>query len=608
VPLPDPAELDAAAADPAGGRPADDAFPPELHPLVARYALLGELGRGGMAVVYHARERAPDGGAAGVLEREVAIKVVSPRYSGDADAVRRFEREARTVAALDHPNIVRTLAIEALTEDAVAIVSRYVPGVTLRAALRGAGGPFAYARAAAVLRDLAAALAYAHARRIVHRDVKPENVFLEEPGGRALLADFGIARPLDVDSPLTVDGASMGTPTYMAPEQITGRAIDERTDVYALGLVGWEMLAGRRPWQGETLYAVLHRQQHDELPDLALLRPDIPAYLLAAVRGALAKDPAARWRDGAEFLGRLTPAPVALPALPDASDAAADTLHPADHTMRLDTGRLTPDATQAVALGGGRPEAAGARRRARRLGPARQAGRWVAVAAVLAALGVTGAVLARRGAAEARRAQDAATTGVTDRQLDSLLRAAAAAAPLPADAAAAGEAPPAAASPPAAVPPVAAPGRGTAAPVERPAPAAGRRRTSGGASVPAAEVRFAGAERDARCQSPASGDQRACLMAALERSDAGLTRDYQALIAALRQQAGGAREPNSVEALRAEQRAWIDARDRQCREVLAGREGPLWGAARAPCFAALSERRAGELRGRLTRLTEPPAP
>jgi serine/threonine protein kinase len=168
-----------------------------------------------------------------------------------------------------------------------------------------------------ILRDLAAALAYAHARRIVHRDVKPENAFLEAGTGRALLADFGIARPLDVDSALTADGSAFGTPAYMAPEQIAGRPVDERTDVYALGLVGWEMLAGRRPWQGETLYAVLHRQQHEELPDLALLRPDIPAYLLAAVQGALAKDPAGRWRDGAEFLRRLSPMPVTLPALAD---------------------------------------------------------------------------------------------------------------------------------------------------------------------------------------------------------------------------------------------------------------------------------------------------
>jgi uncharacterized protein YecT (DUF1311 family) len=643
-----------APAVPAAGPPAAAAAsatdPPELRPLAGRYTLLGELGRGGMAVVYRARE-------VGGAERDVAIKVVSRRYAGDDEAVRRFEREARTVAGLDHPNIVGTLAIEPLADDAVAIVTHYVPGVTLRGALREAGGPLDFSRVTAVLRDLAGALAYAHARRIVHRDVKPENVFLEAGTGRALLADFGIARPLDVDSPLTVDGAALGTPTYMAPEQITGRGVDERTDVYALGLVGWEMLAGRRPWQGETLYAVLHRQQHDELPDIALLRPDIPAYLLAAVRGALAKQPSGRWRDGAEFLARLTPAPVALPAVPDATEH--ETLR-ADQTMRV-----TPP--QGVAVGAGGRGATGAAteparwrdvppRRAPR--PPGRRGRWVtAAAAAVAALALAGAALARRQADDARRADDAAVTGVTDAQLDSLLRAAAAAAPLPGR----GDPRPAARRPLPTGPPVQAPaGSGRRAPAPPPRPTSdGARRGAGtawasrdgpapagaarpadvaaadppapegpvtdgppaaatptgptaagataagatAAGAPSVATRAAlGVADDARCASPASADQRACLMTALDRFDVPLTRDYQALIAVLRRRAGGAREPASVAALRAEQRAWLDARDRQCRTALAGREGPLWGAARAPCFAALSDRRAAELRARTARV------
>jgi serine/threonine-protein kinase len=122
-----------------GGEPPGD-LSPELRPLLARYEIFGELGRGGMAVVYHGRERRTDG----LPAREVAIKVVSHRYTGDADAARRFAREAQTVAGLEHPNIVRTLAIEALGDDAAAIVSRYVPGETLRAALRAAGGPVDY--------------------------------------------------------------------------------------------------------------------------------------------------------------------------------------------------------------------------------------------------------------------------------------------------------------------------------------------------------------------------------------------------------------------------------------------------------------------------------
>jgi uncharacterized protein YecT (DUF1311 family) len=576
------------------GEPPGD-LSPELRPLLARYEIFGELGRGGMAVVYHGRERRTDA----LPAREVAIKVVSHRYTGDADAARRFAREAQTVAGLEHPNIVRTLAIEALGDDAAAIVSRYVPGETLRAALRAAGGPVDYGRAVTILRDLAAALAYAHARRIVHRDVKPENAFLEAGTGRALLADFGIARPLDVDSALTADGSAFGTPAYMAPEQIAGRPVDERTDVYALGLVGWEMLAGRRPWQGETLYAVLHRQQHEELPDLALLRPDIPAYLLAALQGALAKDPAGRWRDGAEFLRRLSPMPVTLPALAD-PEGDDETLG-GGQTMRV-----TPAAgVDEWAAPADETDAGGVPRHRRRGLPAGAARRLAAAAAVVGALGVGGVLLARRQADAARRAQDAAVTGVSDAELDSLLREAAVRARAPSG--------PGVRSPPI---PVAAPPRRTsalpagaaAAPAAAPAAARAAQRAPRGVDVAAsgapgpiasAATGAGDVTGDARCRSAASADQRACLMAALDRADVGLTRDYQALIAELRRQAGGEREPAPVRALRAEQRAWIDARDRRCRDALSGREGALWGAARAPCFAALSERRAAELRARL---------
>ncbi|MDF1506306.1 serine/threonine-protein kinase, partial [Roseisolibacter sp. H3M3-2] len=293
-----------------------DQLPPAARRLTDRFEFLEELGRGGMAEVYLARPL--EGG------EPVAVKLVAAPYAADPEAAGRFAREARTVASLAHPNLVRNLGVvDAPDGRTVAIVSAYVRGRTLRAVLRERGA-LPFDEAAAVLRDVAAGLAHAHAARIVHRDVKPENVFLEDDSGRALLADFGIARPIDAETQLTMVGSSLGTPTYMAPEQVDGGAVDARADVYALGLVGWEMLSGRRPWAGESLYALLHKQKHEPLPDLGALRPDVPAFLLRAIEGALAKDPARRWRDAGELLDRLSPrpAPAAAPD-PDAwTDAA----------------------------------------------------------------------------------------------------------------------------------------------------------------------------------------------------------------------------------------------------------------------------------------------
>ncbi|HVE78379.1 MAG TPA: serine/threonine-protein kinase, partial [Gemmatimonadaceae bacterium] len=293
----------------------DDTTHPDLRLLAERYELEGELGRGGMAIVYLGRDR--------VTGRRVAIKVVGGRHPADSEVVRRFAREAYTVAALDHPNIVRTLAIEELGGHGIAIVSAYVEGDTLRSALRQTGR-FRVDRAVEVLRDVAAGLAHAHAHRIVHRDVKPENVFLDAVTGRALLGDFGIARPLDADAYLTDVGGAVGTPTYMSPEQVDGRQVDERSDVYSLGLVGWEMLTGQQPWQGGTIYAVLYKQKHEELPSIAELRPDTPAFLYHAIEGALAKDPARRWRNAAELLARLTRPPSrVVPAVAASAPAPA---------------------------------------------------------------------------------------------------------------------------------------------------------------------------------------------------------------------------------------------------------------------------------------------
>src|SRR3954465_2566589 len=191
----------------------DTDFPTDLRELENDYDLIRELGQGGTAAVYLARRR-----ATGAL---VAIKAIRARYLDDPDALHRFAREARTVADLDHPNIVRTEAIEQIGDRAVAIIMEYIEGGTVRDRLREYG-PFDAERAESVLRDVANALGYAHHRGIVHRDVKPENVFLDATRGRAVLSDFGIARKIDSDASLTLLGAALGTPQYMSPEQIDG--------------------------------------------------------------------------------------------------------------------------------------------------------------------------------------------------------------------------------------------------------------------------------------------------------------------------------------------------------------------------------------------------
>ena len=271
--------------------------PPELPrfgELDAEYEILRELGRGGTAVVYLARERE--------LGRKVAIKVIRSAYIEDEEAAARLVREARTVAGLQHPNIVMLYGTRRLRDHSLALIMQYVEGRTLKAEIRAAGS-MPVARVEHVLANLADALAYAHRRRIVHRDLKPENIYIDELG-RARLSDFGIARPWG-DSSLTLPGAAIGTPAYMSPEQIDGGHLDGRSDLYSLGLVGWEMLTGQRPWAGESLFGVIYKQKHEDLPPLAKLRPGIPGGLRRAIEGALAKEPDDRWPDAEAFLAAL---------------------------------------------------------------------------------------------------------------------------------------------------------------------------------------------------------------------------------------------------------------------------------------------------------------
>jgi serine/threonine protein kinase/alpha-tubulin suppressor-like RCC1 family protein len=268
----------------------------DVAELSNEYELLSELGRGGSAVVYRALDRA--------LGRDVAIKVVHPRAAAPGDdPVARLAREARTVAQLQHPNIVTVFAVRRLHSGGLALVMQLVPGSTLKQVIQRES-PLAPDRVERLMRDVAGALSYAHARGVVHRDVKPENIFIEEGTGRALLADFGIARSDEHDS-MTLTGTALGTPFYMSPEQVEGGTLDGRSDLYSLGLVAWEMLTGRRPWDGESLYNVIYKQKHEELPPIEALRAGVPLRLQYIVERMLQKRPAARWAGADGLLAQL---------------------------------------------------------------------------------------------------------------------------------------------------------------------------------------------------------------------------------------------------------------------------------------------------------------
>jgi len=271
----------------------------DVADLADDYEIIDVLGRGASAVVYRARDRA--------LDRLVAIKVVRPHaVASGSDALERLAREARTVARLSHPNIVTLYAVRRLpSAGGLALVMQLVPGGTLKD-LVAREGPLDPERAEAILRDVAGALAYANGRGIVHRDVKPENIFLDSESGRALLADFGIAWSGDQESRLTMTGAAIGTPTYMAPEQIDGAAPDARSDLYSLGLVAWEMLTGERPWGGESLFNVILKAEDRRPAPMDVLRPDvIPDRLQYIVERMLQKHPGARWAGADAALDKL---------------------------------------------------------------------------------------------------------------------------------------------------------------------------------------------------------------------------------------------------------------------------------------------------------------
>jgi len=254
-----------------------------VNKVVSRYQILEEVGRGGMAVVYKARDL--------TLGRIVALKVLPPQFTFETEFVQRFLHEARTAATLDHPNIV-TIYDVGEANGFYYIAMKYIEGRSLRKVIEQEGA-LDLARVTRIIGQVANALDYAHQGQIVHRDVKPSNILLHARG-QAILSDFGIAKAA-AGTRLTRTGILVGTPEYMSPEQARGGELDWRTDIYSLGIVCYEMLTGRVPFAADTPHAILHAHIYEPPPPLRSINPQIPPIVEESILKALAKNPEERY-------------------------------------------------------------------------------------------------------------------------------------------------------------------------------------------------------------------------------------------------------------------------------------------------------------------------
>lgn len=266
--------------------PATPEFLALQRALIGRFSLVRELGRGGMGIVFLARDVA--------LDRNVAIKLLPPQLAARPEARARFLREAKLAAGLSHPHIVPIHLVDEV-DDLVFFVMGYVDGETWGERVRRRG-PAPVEEVTGIVQQVAWALGHAHARGIVHRDVKPDNILIERESGRAIVTDFGIAGGDTAVTP--TDGVALGTPLYLSPEQAGGARGDARSDIYALGVTAWFALTGQHPHAGVGGAALLLRKATVRAPFLRDARPDVPLSLADAIDRSLAMEPAARWSDG----------------------------------------------------------------------------------------------------------------------------------------------------------------------------------------------------------------------------------------------------------------------------------------------------------------------
>ena len=275
-----------------------------------RYRVLNRLGSGGMADVYCAEDSH--------LGRQVALKVLYQRFAQDAEFVERFKREAQAAAGLTHPNVVNVFD-RGEHDGTYYIAMEYLPGSTLKEVIAERGALDQEAVIDIGVQILRAA-SFAHRRGVVHRDLKPHNVMLDD-AGNAKVTDFGIARA--GASEMTEAGSIMGTAQYLSPEQAQGQLATSQSDLYSVGIILYELLTGRLPFDGESAVAIAVQHLNDPPPPISSLRPDVAPELEAAVMRALAKDPAARWADADEFIRALEGARAGLATKPLGQDTAA---------------------------------------------------------------------------------------------------------------------------------------------------------------------------------------------------------------------------------------------------------------------------------------------
>jgi len=272
--------------------------------LDARYQVMKKLGEGGMSYVYLAKEISS--GAT------VAIKVLSPRLASDKSSVERLRREAGLAMRLDHPNVCRILRLGESEDGLIYLVMPFLKGELL-SDREVRGGPMDMTLGVTLLKQMCAGLHHAHELQIIHRDLKPENVMLvpDDDGGaeRAVVMDFGLAKERRADpaiAKLTATGIILGTPEFMSPEQIRGKPLDARSDIYALGIVAFEMFTGKLPFQGRNAQEMMIARLRGGPMPLRQLRPDLPAGLEKALARAMDSNPDARYATALEFAAALT--------------------------------------------------------------------------------------------------------------------------------------------------------------------------------------------------------------------------------------------------------------------------------------------------------------